>query len=283
MPPASACRISSSTGRTGPATWELGSFPQGQDEWPVSGLSYYEAAAYARFAGKALPTVNHWRQAAAFGINSQILEWSNFSGKSAARVGEDKGIGAFGTYDMAGTVKEWCTNAIGDLRYILGGGWNEPNYQYRQSDARKPFDRSANNGLRLVVFPDAAAVPDAARSPVEMQSRDYSKEQPVSDEVFAALVRLYAYDAGDLGARTKSIDDESDHWRIELVSYAAAYGGERQGHAGLAGQIPRRAKIGSQVRGFARCARCRFAAHAPARKCGGNGLWERPQEVKRRD
>jgi len=40
------------TGRPGPATWEAGSYSSGQDNYPVSGVSWYEAAAYAEFAGK---------------------------------------------------------------------------------------------------------------------------------------------------------------------------------------------------------------------------------------
>ena len=27
---------------------------------------------------------------------------------------------------MAGNVKEWCLNAAGANRYIMGGAWNEP-------------------------------------------------------------------------------------------------------------------------------------------------------------
>ena len=124
------------TGRPGPSTWELGTYPEGQDDWPVRGVSWYEATAYAQFAGKSLPTVHHWRLAAAMGIHSAILEWSNFSGKGPARAGEYLGIGPYGTFDMAGNVKEWCANAVRDRRYIMGGAWNEPNYQYQQPDAR---------------------------------------------------------------------------------------------------------------------------------------------------
>jgi tRNA A-37 threonylcarbamoyl transferase component Bud32 len=215
------------TGRPGPATWELGTYPEGQEEWPVGGVSWHEALAYARFAGKSLPTVHHWRLAASFGIHSHILEWSNFSGKGPARAGEYQGIGPFGTYDMAGNVKEWCANAVGDRRYILGGGWNEPNYQYRTDDARLPFDRSANNGFRLVTLPDPAAVPAAANGPVDRLTRDYDAEKPVGDDVFAALARLYSYDKSDLAPKVESTDDESDAWRIERISYNAAYGGER--------------------------------------------------------
>ena len=38
-----------STGRPGPSTWELGDYPRGQDDYPVTGVSWYEAAAYAEF------------------------------------------------------------------------------------------------------------------------------------------------------------------------------------------------------------------------------------------
>jgi formylglycine-generating enzyme required for sulfatase activity len=38
------------TGRPGPSTWDLGAYPDGQADFPVSGVSWYEAAAYAEFA-----------------------------------------------------------------------------------------------------------------------------------------------------------------------------------------------------------------------------------------
>ena len=40
------------TGQPGPATWQGGDYPEGQADYPVSGVSWYEAAAYAEFAGK---------------------------------------------------------------------------------------------------------------------------------------------------------------------------------------------------------------------------------------
>ena len=48
------------TGMPGPATWSLGTFPEGEDQHPVEGVSWFEASAYARWAGKLLPTVFHW-------------------------------------------------------------------------------------------------------------------------------------------------------------------------------------------------------------------------------
>ncbi len=54
------------TGRPGPSGWELGSFPKERGDYPVSGVSWFEAAAYCQFAGKSLPTIHHWRKAAGF-------------------------------------------------------------------------------------------------------------------------------------------------------------------------------------------------------------------------
>lgn len=52
-------RFKDSAGRPGPATWESGSFADGQKDLPVTGVSWYEAAAFAEFSGKSLPTLYH--------------------------------------------------------------------------------------------------------------------------------------------------------------------------------------------------------------------------------
>ena len=52
------------TGRPGPSTWVLERYPDGQAQHPVAGISWYEAAAYARFRGMSLPTLYHWAHAA---------------------------------------------------------------------------------------------------------------------------------------------------------------------------------------------------------------------------
>jgi len=51
------------TGRPGPSTWELGTYSEGKGDHPVSGVSWFEAAAYCQSVGKTLPTVFHWRKA----------------------------------------------------------------------------------------------------------------------------------------------------------------------------------------------------------------------------
>ncbi len=66
-------RFTDKTGRPGPATWELGTYREGQADYPVAGVSWYEAAAYAEFAGKRLPTVFHWKQATGNHLFGQVV------------------------------------------------------------------------------------------------------------------------------------------------------------------------------------------------------------------
>jgi formylglycine-generating enzyme required for sulfatase activity/pimeloyl-ACP methyl ester carboxylesterase/predicted Ser/Thr protein kinase len=213
------------TGRPGPATWELGSFPEGRADYPVEGVSWYEAAAYAEFAGKSLPTIYHWYRAAGQGLFSEILSLSNFSGKGAAPGGTYQGLAPFGNYDMAGNVKEWCWNENGARRYILGGSSTEVIYMFQEADAQDPFLRAAGYGFRCAryVSPPAAAV----FAPVGTISRDYSKEKPVTDEVFRVYRSLYAYDKTPLDVKSEGADDSSEYWRREKVSVLSAYGNER--------------------------------------------------------
>ncbi len=214
-----------STGRPGPSTWELGTYPEGRADYPVNGVSWYEAAAYAEFAGKSLPTIHHWYNAAGIGIFSDILRLSNFGGKGPAPVGNYRGLTPSGAYDMAGNVKEWCWNAIGDRRYILGGAWSEPGYMFSSADAQSPFDRSPTNGFRCVKY--SAPVTGEQAAPVERLTRDYSRETPASDDAFRIYRGFYAYDKTPLNAAIESVDEGSPYWRQEKVVFDAAYGRER--------------------------------------------------------
>ncbi len=82
------------TGHPGPATWEAGTYAAGRDEYPVGGISWYEAAAYCAYAGKSLPTIYHWQWALGQGQMSDILRYSNMEGDAKAPVGKFRGLGA---------------------------------------------------------------------------------------------------------------------------------------------------------------------------------------------
>lgn len=136
-------RFVDSTGRPGPATWESGHFLEGQDDLPVTGVSWYEASAFAAWSGKSLPTIFHWSRVADQRTSGLVAPRSNFQGRGPMKVGASGGMNRFGAFDMAGNVKEWC------------------------------------------------------------------------------------YDRRDLAARTERTDDSNPEWRVEKVSFSAAYGSER--------------------------------------------------------
>jgi dienelactone hydrolase len=213
------------TGRPGPAAWQLGTYPDGQEDVPVGGVSWYEAAAYADFAGRSLPTVYHWYRAAqGFGNFSEILQVSNFGGQGPARRGQHLGLAPFGTYDMAGNVAEWCWNSTGDRRFVLGGSWTDATYMFERENAQPPFARPASYGFRTASYPTPP--PDTLTRAVDTLGRDYTRETPVDDRVFRVFRGMYDYPGTPLEAKVEAAE-ESEHWRRERISVAAAYGGER--------------------------------------------------------
>jgi formylglycine-generating enzyme required for sulfatase activity/dienelactone hydrolase len=213
------------TGRPGPSSWEAGEYPPGQETHPVGGVSWYEALAFARFAGKQIPTVAHWNHAASVMNSAVIVPLSNFAGQGPVAVGGGRAISAYGTYDMAGNVREWCLNASGNGRFILGGGWNDQPYQFNDAYTQAPFDRSPTNGIRLVKYQKSDSNLVAAGQPLTRARRDFLKERSVPDQVFSVYRRMYEYDRGPLGAKVVESIDEGD-WTRELVRMDAAYGND---------------------------------------------------------
>jgi len=220
------------TDQPGPSTWENGSYPGDQGNYPVCGVSWYEAAAYANFVGKDLPTAYHWSNAASTHEAVAITPLSNFKAQGTAPVGSHPGMGRTGLYDMAGNVKEWTWNATdesGSHRYILGGAWGEQSYQFANLDCRSPWDRAQVNGFRCVKYPNGRqTVVNVLFKPIErLTVRDYSNQTPVSEEEFQFYRNLYRYDRTELNPDIESVDDSSLYWRTEKISFDAAYGGEQ--------------------------------------------------------
>ncbi len=226
------------TDRPGPATWQAGDYPEGQADYPVSGISWYEAAAYAEFAGKSLPTGHHW--GVARGEYTPMVLWpqaggyaifapfSNFQDKGPVPVGSLPGITSYGVFDMAGNVREWCFNTSQKGRLIRGGAWNDTTYMFKDLTQAAAFDRSPKNGFRCALYPDPENLPEAAFQMLDYGgTRDIYKEKPVPDPIFQVYKEQFSYDKTDLNARVESRDESSEGWIKERITFDAAYGGER--------------------------------------------------------
>jgi iron(II)-dependent oxidoreductase len=141
-----------------------------EPEHPVVGVSYYEAKAFANWAGKQLPSEKQWERAAR-GTDGREYPWvGDFDkekcnsyesgiGKTTKVTRYPNGISPVGCYDMAGNVWEW-TSSLYDKdakitadanRVFRGGSWIDGARDCRSARRRRdpPGDRGVNVGFRL--------------------------------------------------------------------------------------------------------------------------------------
>jgi iron(II)-dependent oxidoreductase len=181
----SVSRFTDRSGRPGPRDWEDGKFPMGEANHPVVGVSWYEAAAYARWVGKRLPTAVEWQKAGGWpeqlsGGACNRYPWGDLFDPARTNlwpsdVGRTVPVSAFangatpnGIFQMTGNVWEWLDDPLemipcqeGEMffpwkpmRRIIGGAFNT----YFPSEATCQFvtgqgelDRLNNIGFRCAV------------------------------------------------------------------------------------------------------------------------------------
>lgn len=109
------------TGHPAPPSWPDGKFEPGKGLFPVTSVTLADAEAYAKWAGKRLPTEEEW-EVAAHGRKPTIFPWGDVFDRSranvkAADVGGPARVGAyplgaspFGVLDMTGNVWEWTAS-----------------------------------------------------------------------------------------------------------------------------------------------------------------------------
>ncbi|HBH81037.1 MAG TPA: hypothetical protein DDY39_14520 [Nitrospira sp.] len=135
-------------------------------DYPVVGVCYYEAEAYAKWACKRLPTEQEWEKAAR-GEDGRQYPWGDEFDTARCNSYESgighttpvtqyyNGVSPYGCFDMSGNVWEWCSSWYDEsitLRVLRGGSWlYEPGY-LRASTRNRNYSVNRNNnlGFRLV-------------------------------------------------------------------------------------------------------------------------------------
>lgn len=174
------------TGYPGPRFWREGRFPAGLENHPVVGVSWYEAAAYARWVGKRMPSDPEWVKAGSWPVltsgtrpTQRVYPWgdtmepdcANIWGVGPAQtspVGSmPNGVSVGGIYDLIGNVWEWTSSEYGawdtterhldpstSLKSLRGGAFDtyfqtQATCQFQSGES--PINRKHNIGFRCAL------------------------------------------------------------------------------------------------------------------------------------
>jgi len=225
------------SGLPGPRSWINQEFPEGKENHPVTDISWYEAAAYAAYSGKRLPTIFEWEKAARNGVSTgfgSVMPWglalpgqridlrANFNGNGTMPVDSfEFGISPYGCFNMGGNVKEWCVNQITGGYVATGGSWQDPVYLFAQYGAFDGFYSSPALGFRCVNRP-AGSRNDQGTFDIKVDERT-PQYHPVDKKTFKNLLSHYQYDK-KLTSTELINTIETDDWVREKRTFAGPRG-----------------------------------------------------------
>jgi len=238
------------TGLPGPRTWSSQNFPEGKANHPVTDVSWYEAAAYAAFRDKQLPTIFQWEKAARNGrvaaptnympwgsfYPGDTLEWrANFERDGTIPVDSfEFGMSPFGAYNMAGNVSEWCLNETSEGFISAGGAWGEPAYTFANYGRFPGFYTSNKRGFRCAINLGSTGNQGNLRIEINKEIPVYSRS---SDQDFARWVKAYDYVKSPLDPQLEK--QETDAWTRERITFNGANGERAIAYLYLPRNFPR--------------------------------------------
>ena len=222
-------------GKLGPSNWSYGKYPTGLGNHPVTGISWFEARAFARFSNLSLPNIYQWLYASGIPDNWSVVDLSvtrgsNYNSTQTREV-DNKNGSYNGLNNIGGNVKEWTLNPNGDNKdkySILGGSFKEAPYTFNNYYSKSPFDRSIGNGIRLSKNLtknqsklDNDVIPEF--------QRDFDKIDDVSDEVFEVYKSQFEYNE-PLVAKTINLDNFQEGYTAQKFEIETAYESDEKLH-----------------------------------------------------
>ncbi len=218
-------------------------YPAGRADYPVDGVSWYEAAAYAAFAGARLPTMHHWYRAAALGRFADILAVSNFERPGT---GGRRQLRRAGALRHSGHGRQREGVVLDGRRRPARRCWaalGRPAIRFRALRRGPPLRARA----RHRTAPRAATtrpLSPAMEGPVRLDAvvRDGRTVRPVGDAVFAVMRRQYAYDRAPLNAVVEATE-RTERWVRVTVAFDAALRRRAAARASCSCRDERRAAV----------------------------------------
>lgn len=225
------------TGLPGPRSWSGQTVPEGKASHPVTDVTWYEAAAYAAFRGKTLPTMFQWEKAAragriagpitfmpwgAFNPGDVLIGRANFDSQGTVLVDANPfGMSPFGAYNMAGNVREWTLNDTSEGLVATGGAWGDPTYVFAQFARYPGFFASPKLGFRCATTEAGATGTQGAEHIVI--TAEIPVYRPNSRADFEARRVKYDYPSAPLNAKVEDVLETAD-WKRERITFTGARG-----------------------------------------------------------